>query len=216
MSRFKQAGLYFVTSENFSCGRSTISLIKAAIEGGIQLIQLREKNLSARDFYNLAEKVRKLTDEANVLLIINDRVDVAMAVGADGVHLGREDFPIAAARRIAPDLIIGASTHSVEEIKQVQQEGASYLNIGPIFPTNTKNWNNNFIGVDGFRKMVAYVNIPFTVMGGIKQENIPLLYEAGARIFAVVTAITTADNPVQAVSDLLRLCRGEKQAVNLF
>ncbi|MBU4429882.1 MAG: thiamine phosphate synthase, partial [Verrucomicrobia bacterium] len=124
MARFCRAGLYLVTSQELSRGRSTLDIIKAALAGGVRLIQLREKNMPLPDFVRLAEQVRRLTAETDDLLIINDRLDVAMGIGADGVHLGQTDFPVAMARKLAPDLIIGASTHNAAEVEVAQTAGA--------------------------------------------------------------------------------------------
>jgi len=208
MQRFVRAGLYLVTSGLLSGTRGTLEIVRLALGAGVRLVQLREKELGVRDFTSLAEAVRRMTVDAGALLIVNDRLDVAMAVGADGVHLGQEDLPIPMARRLAPDLIIGASTHSVEEAVRVQEEGASYLNIGPLFPTRTKAWGSRFLGVEGLKEIIPHVRIPFTVMGGIKKDHIPLLVKEGARTIAVVTAVTAADDPGRAASELLALCRG--------
>jgi thiamine-phosphate pyrophosphorylase len=203
MAAFTEAGLYFVTSQALSRGRSTPEVLRAALDGGVRLVQLREKDLSARAYARLAAEARTLTARAGALLIINDRVDVALAVGADGVHLGQDDFPVREARRLAPDLVIGASTHSVEEAAEAQGEGASYVNIGPLFPTNTKAWDAAFLGIDGLRRIAPHVTIPFTVMGGIKRSHIPDLVRAGARTIALVTAVTMADDPARAARELL-------------
>ena len=208
MRRFQKAGLYLVTSEAASAGRRTEEILCEALAGGVCLVQLREKDLPLRDFFRLAETARRLTRETGALLIINDRLDVAMAVGADGVHLGQEDFPACAARRLAPDLIIGVSTHSPAEARQAEVDGASYVNIGPLFPTGTKAWTGPFLGLEGLREIAAVVSIPFTVMGGIKREHIPALRRAGARTIAVVTAITAAPRPAEAARDLLALIQG--------
>jgi thiamine-phosphate pyrophosphorylase len=203
MRRFAEAGLYLVTSQKLSAGRTTPEIVRAALAGGVRLIQLREKDMALRNFLALAEQVRNLTAQAGALLIINDRVDVALEVGADGVHLGQDDLPIPAARRLGPDLIVGASTHSVEEALRAQAEGASYINIGPIYPTGTKRWEGEFLGVEGLKRIAAVARIPFTVMGGIKREHIPELVRAGARIIALVTAVTAAPDPRRATEDLL-------------
>jgi thiamine-phosphate pyrophosphorylase len=186
-----------------SAGRSTIEIVRAALGGGIKLVQLREKDLSAHNFMRLAVEVRKLTVDAGALLIINDSLEIAQAVDADGVHLGQDDFPVKEARKLGPDLIIGASTHSVREALKAQEDGASYLNIGPLFPTETKKWKGKFLGMDGLKEISAVVNIPFTVMGGIKKRHIPELRAAGVHTVAVVTEITAADDPEQAARDLL-------------
>jgi len=209
MARFRQAGLYLVTSSIVSGGRSSSRIVAWALEGGTRLIQLREKDLADRAFCDLAHEVRGLTAQADALLIINDRLDIALAVGADGVHLGQKDFPVDQARQIAPDLIIGTSTHSVEEAHQAQALGASYINIGPLFPTRTKEWSEEFLGMQGLAAISSAVSIPFSVMGGIKQEHLPALIAAGAQTIAVVTAVTEAPFPKQAVQHLLRIIQSE-------
>lgn len=203
MQRFAGAGLYLVTSQALSAGRSTVEIVRAALAGGVRLIQLREKDMPLREYVALAAQVRALTAGAGALLIINDRVDVALAVGADGVHLGQDDFPVPLARRLGPDLVIGASTHTVEEAERAEAEGASYVNIGPLFPTGTKQWPGEFLGIEGLRRIAARVHVPYTVMGGIKREHIPALREAGARIIALVTAVTAAPDPEAAARELL-------------
>jgi thiamine-phosphate pyrophosphorylase len=207
MRRFAEAGLYLVTSQALSAGRTTPEVVRAALAGGCRLVQLREKDLPVRELTALAMAVRRITDEAGALLIINDRLDVALAVGADGVHLGQDDLPIPAARRAAPDLIIGGSTHSVAEALRAEAEGASYVNIGPLFSTHTKHWGGEFLGLEGLRRVVPHVRVPFSVMGGIKREHVIDLLEAGARVIAVVTAVTAAPDPAQAARDLLALIR---------
>ena len=144
LRRLRQAGIYLVTSQALSAGRTTLEIAQAALAGGIRLIQLREKELPTREFFRLAEQMRQLTDDVGALLIITDRLDIALAVGADGVHLGQEDLPITAARRLAPDLIIGASTHSIAEAQQAEKDGASYINIGPLFPRRPSNGTVSF------------------------------------------------------------------------
>lgn len=205
MKLFYQAGLYLVTSQAHSRGREAIDIVKAALAGGVRLIQLREKELPVSRLFPLAEQLRMITSEANALLIINDRLDVALGVGADGVHLGQTDFPVSSARRLAPDLIIGASCHTVSEARAAQSAGASYVNIGPLFPTRTTHWNGNFLGIDGFKEIARSITIPFTVMGGIKKNHIPDLLTAGAKTIAMITAVTAADDPEQAAREFLTM-----------
>lgn len=212
MARFEKAGLYLVTSQALSAGRTTVDIVAAALEAGVGLIQLREKELPLRDYVALAERVRALTAEADALLIVNDRVDVALGIGADGVHLGQDDLPIPLARKLGPDLIVGASTHNVEEALRAQDEGASYINIGPLFPTGTKHWEGEFLGVEGLRRVAAVARVPFTVMGGIKPAHIPELTRNGATTIALVTAVTAAPNPAAAARELLALIRGHDGA----
>lgn len=203
MARFQEAGLYLVTSQELSAGRTTLDVLDAALDAGVKLVQLREKNLPVSDLMRLAEVVRARTSDYGALLIINDRLDVALACGADGAHLGQQDLPIAHARRIAPDLVLGASSHNLEEALAAEQAGASYVNIGPIFPTRTKEWTEAFLGLAGLRAIAPRLRIPFTVMGGIKLEHVAELTEAGARTIALVTAVTAAPEPGRAARDLL-------------
>ncbi len=206
-SRFEEIDIYPVTCQRLSSGRSDLDVLEGIIEGGAQIVQLREKDLCERDFFQLAQTFRNRTAEAGILLIINDRVDIALAVGADGVHLGQDDFPVRAARKIAPDLLIGVSSHNLEEALRAQDEGADYVNIGPIFPTGTKEGIEGFLGPEAISKTAPLLRIPFTVMGGIKESNIRQVLEAGARKVAVVTAITQAPDIAQAVRSLRNIVR---------
>jgi thiamine-phosphate pyrophosphorylase len=208
--KFLQVDLYPVTCERLSAGRSNLDVLEAAIRGGAKIIQLREKELATRDLYRMAVAFRKITAEAGMLLIINDRVDIALAAEADGVHLGQEDLPLSAARRIAPELLIGISTHSREEALRAQDGGADYVNIGPIFPTGTKEGVTRFLGPEAIPGMAAGLEIPFTVMGGIGRANIKEVLARGARRVAVVTAVTMADDMAGAVTSLREAIRNSR------
>jgi len=199
---FQQVDIYPVTCEHLSQGRSNLEVLHAVIQGGAKIIQLREKEYHKKDLYDLAMKFRDVTAKAGVLLIINDHLDIALAVDADGVHLGREDLPVGVARQLAPDLLIGASTHSLEEAIEAQENGADYINIGPIFPTKTKEGVERFLGPDAIVAISPNLEVPFTVMGGIKEENIEQVLGKGARKVAVVTAITKAPDMVERVKSL--------------
>lgn len=199
---FEQVDIYPVTCERLSNGRSDIEVLEGVIAGGARIIQLREKDPSERNFYLLAVQFRELTARAGMLLIINDRVDIALAVEADGVHLGQEDFPVPAARKIAPDLLIGASSHNLEQALRAQDEGADYVNIGPIFPTGTKEGIEHFLGAEAISQIGPKLHVPFSVMGGIKMSNIEAVLSAGGRKIAVVTAITQAPDIAGAVRSL--------------
>jgi thiamine-phosphate pyrophosphorylase len=201
LALFQQVDLYVVTCEPLSAGRSDAEVLEAVIAGGGRIIQLRDKESSPRDFYAKAAAFRRRTLDAGLLLIINDYLDVALAVEADGVHLGQDDLPLAAARQLAPELIIGRSTHSRAQALEAQEQGASYVNIGPLFPTGTKN-HAKPLGIQAVRDIAPELHIPFTVMGGIKRAHISELVEAGATRIAVVTAVTHADDMVAAVRTL--------------
>ena len=189
---FRQIDVYPVTCERLSQGRSNLEVLKAVIQGGSKIIQLREKHYSKRDLYNLALKFREITTRAGILLIINDHVDIALAVDADGVHLGQEDLPVQVARKLAPELLIGTSTHSLKQALQAEEDGSDYINIGPIFSTKTKEGVESALGPEAIATICPQITVPFTVMGGIEEENIEEVLGKGARRVAMVSAITKA------------------------
>ncbi|MBU1881420.1 thiamine phosphate synthase [bacterium] len=162
--------LYPVTCASLSAGRSNLEVLDGLIAGGAQVVQLRSKELSDRDLFHLAAEFRRRTREAGMTLIINDRVDICIAVQADGVHLGQDDFPIPEARRLlGPRAVIGASTHNLDEALKAVSEGASTINVGPIYATQTKEHLAGPVGIDLFKQIKDRVSIPITVMGGIKK-----------------------------------------------
>jgi thiamine-phosphate pyrophosphorylase len=199
---FQQVDVYPVTCEELSQGRSNLEVLEAVIRGGAKIIQLREKEYQKKDLYHLALKFREMTAKDGVLLIINDHVDIALAVGADGVHLGQEDLPVQVATKLAPELLIGASTHSVEQALQAEKDGADYINIGPIFPTGTKEGAEGSLGTEAIAKISPSLEVPFTVMGGINEANIDQVLAQGARKVAMVTAITRAADIAAKVRSL--------------
>ena len=199
---FQQVDVYPVTCEELSEGRSNLEVLEAVIRGGAKIIQLREKEYQKKDLYHLALKFREMTAKAGVLLIINDHVDIALGVEADGVHLGQEDLPLTVARQLAPELLIGASAHSLEDALQVQKDGADYVNIGPIFPTRTKEGVERVLGPEAIATISSRVEVDFTVMGGINEDNIEQVLVKGARKVAMVTAITKAKDIAEKVRSL--------------
>lgn len=201
---FDAVDLYPVTCERLSAGRSNLEVLQGVIEGGARIVQLREKEVSSRELYELAVRFREITARSGVLLIINDRLDIALAVDADGVHLGQEDLPLDVARKLAPELIIGASTHSLEEALRAQAQGADYVNIGPIFPTSTKAGVREFLGPEAVSAISPHLRIPFTVMGGIHEQNLDEVLRHGARKIAMVTEITQAPDIARKVRALRR------------
>lgn len=202
---FDRIDLYPVTDQALSLGRSDLEVLEGLIAGGAGIVQLREKHLSPKEYFQTAQAFRKRTSQAGMLLIINDHLDVALACGADGVHLGQDDLPLETARRIAPKLIIGVSTHNLEEALKAQEQGADYVNIGPIFATKTKEVSMAPLGPEMIKKISPRLHIPFTVMGGISESNIGQVLEAGARKIAVVTAVTKSKEISRTVKDLRKL-----------
>jgi thiamine-phosphate pyrophosphorylase len=202
IAAFQAIDLYPVTCQELSLGRGNDEVLEGIIAGGARIVQLREKELAQQAFYEMACSFRHMTEAAGLLLIINDRLDVALACGADGVHLGQDDLPVAAARRIAPQLLIGVSTHGLDQALAAQAGGADYVNIGPIFATATKKTGQHPLTPRAIREIAPRLTIPFTVMGGIDRTNIESVLEAGAAKVAVVTAVTRAPDIAAAVREL--------------
>lgn len=186
--------LYAVTDRSYLDGIDLIAAVEQAIRGGVTVIQLREKQISSRDFFNLASRVKEVTTRYKVPLIINDRVDIALAVDADGVHIGQEDLPAQVVRRlIGPGKILGVSAGTVEEAIKAQEDGADYLGVGAVFPTPTKP-ESGAIGIEGVKKIKESVSIPVVAIGGITRENAyEVMIKTGADGIASVSAIFAGD-----------------------
>ncbi|HFQ80068.1 MAG TPA: thiamine phosphate synthase [Desulfobacterales bacterium] len=189
-----EVDIYPVSCEKLSRGRSDFEWLEAVLAGGTRIVQLRDKEADDRRLYEKARIFREKTLGAGALLIINNRLDIALAVGADGIHLGNSDLPAAEARRLAPELIIGVSANTKEQAASAHERGASYFNIGPIFPTSTKEGLSTFLGPEAIPDFSALSPLPFTVMGGIKFKHIAELKALGTQRIAVVTALTMADD----------------------
>ncbi len=202
LARFELADLYVVITEAFCAGRSSLGVLDGVLAAGVTLVQFREKDWDDDATLERARAFRDRTERAGALLIIDDHVDIALKVGADGVHLGQDDLPVAIARRLAPELIVGASTHNLDEALQAQSDGADYVNIGPIFATQTKETGFDPLGPEALEAIAPRLSIPWTTMGGIKPHNIGELVSRGARRAAVVTAVTAADDVEAAARDL--------------
>lgn len=197
--------LYVVTDAGLSRGRSHRAVIEAAIVGGATVVQYREKHASTRQMIEEALELRDLTRRAGVPLIVNDRVDVALAVDADGVHVGQDDMPVALARRLIGNKLLGVSAHSLSEALQAVRDGADYLGVGPIFATTTKPDAASPIGLDGLRAIRQHVSIPIVAIGGINQANAADVMRAGADGIAVVSAVVAADDVTAAARQLRAL-----------
>ena len=199
LEAFKKASVYPVVTTDFCAGRNPLDVVRSILEGGAKVVQVREKTMCDRDYLNLLKEARKLTDEFGALLIADDRLDAALLADADGVHLGQDDLPCAEARKLAPQLFIGVSTHNRDELLAAQRDGCSYLNIGPIFPTGTKSLPMNPLGLETLSELAPQVKVPFSVMGGIKFSHLKTLRSHGCLHIAAVTAFTQAENPAAEV-----------------
>ncbi len=202
MERFDASDLYVVITEAFCAGRSSLDVLDAILEAGVTLIQFREKDWPHEKLYETALEFRRRTRDGGALLIVDDRLDIALAVEADGIHLGQEDLPVHIARRAAPELILGVSSHNLAEAVAAQRDGASYVNIGPIFPTETKALTMDALGPESIHIIAPHIDIPYTCMGGIKAHNIDQLMACGAAHPAVVTAVTASSDPAAAAREL--------------
>lgn len=197
--------LYVIVDGQAAGARSLADLAAAALRGGADVIQLRHKTASSRELAALAERVLEVTRAAGRPLIINDRVDVALAVGADGVHLGQEDLPASAARRLlGPGRLVGLSTHSPEQLLAAQREPVDYVGIGPVFATPTKPAYPS-VGTALVKEAAASSRLPFVCIGGIDPDNVAEVVEAGGRCVAVVRAICAAPDPESATRQLKQL-----------
>ncbi len=204
--------LYLVTDRNLSLGRSTVDIVRAAMAGGVTCVQLREKHCSTREFMAEARAVRELLAGTGIPLIINDRLDVALAIGADGVHLGQTDMHISDARRLAgTDMLIGVSAECVEDAVRAEAEGADYVGISPVFSTPTKTDTAPALGLDGIALIRAAVSLPLVGIGGIGPGNAAAVIRAGCDGVAVVSAIVSTPEPAKAAAELKTIIRAAKE-----
>ncbi len=196
--------LYLVTDRGLARGRTTLEIVSAAVHGGTTVVQLREKDCSTRDFIEQALAIKEFLTDHGVPLIINDRVDVAQAVEADGVHLGQTDMPLGAAKKILGDsMIIGISAESLQDAIEAQKGGADYLGVSPIYATPTKTDTAPPFGLEGLREIRKAVRLPLVGIGGLKRDNAAEVIRNGADGVAVVSAIVAADDP-QAAAEVLK------------
>ncbi len=187
---------------------SFFTRLQEALRAGIRSVQLREKDVSVSELTQYALKVREMTREYDASLFINDRVDVAMAVGADGVHLGRRSLPVQAVREIArKGFVIGVSTHSLDEAADAMHEGADFITFGPIFETHSKMKYGRPLGIDMLKKAASSIKIPVYAIGGINNRNIGDVMKAGARGVAMISAIFGADDVEKNTREIVRLIK---------
>ncbi|QXE18390.1 thiamine phosphate synthase [Clostridium sp. 001] len=182
--------LYLVTNRSFLKDKPLQQAVEEAILGGVTMVQLREKDASTREFYEIAKEVKKVTDHYKVPFLINDRLDIAQAVDADGVHLGQSDMTINTARKIlGKDKIIGISAGNVNEALEAEKKGADYIGIGTIFFTGTKKDIDTPIGIEGLRKIYNSINIPAVAIGGVNETNFKEVLSTGVDGISVISAI---------------------------
>lgn len=198
--------LYLITDRRQAPNGQLIPTVRRALEGGVRAVQLREKDLSAAELLPLAGELRSLTREFGAHLLINDRVDVALATGADGVHLGGHSLPAADARRLlGPDNLIGVSTHRIEEIRTAEESGADFVTFGPVWFTPSKAPYGEPVGLAQLREACAATALPVFALGGVRPERVPQALAAGAAGVALISAILAASDPAAAAQDFTTL-----------
>ncbi|MCQ2737351.1 MAG: thiamine phosphate synthase [archaeon] len=196
--------LYLVTDRTNKTDEEFLNIIEEAIKGGVTVVQIREKDADTLEFYNISNKVKEICSKYNVPLIINDRIDIALAIDANGVHIGQSDMPIKIARKlIGNDKILGISAHNLEEATDAEENGADYLGVGAIFSTSTKK-DANDVSIDTLKEITSNVDIPTVAIGGINLDNVEKLKDTNISGISVVSAIMNAENPKIASENLLR------------
>ena len=196
--------LYLVTDRDVLGPRDLVKAVEEAIKGGTTIVQLREKNCSSLDFYQLAMQVKEVTSKYNVPLVINDRLDIALAIKADGLHIGQEDLPLSVAKKIVgEEMIIGVSARTIEEALLAQEQGADYVGIGSMYPTSTK-LDAKPVTIEDLHLIREAVTIPIVGIGGINEENVAELMETKIDGVAVVSAILGKEDIKEAAEDLMR------------
>lgn len=196
--------LYLITDRRaLGPGRDLVEAVAAALAGGVRGVQLREKDLPPRDLFPLALELRALTRRFGARLLINDRIDIAQAVEADGVHLAGTSLPTAVARRLlGPEALIGVSTHHIDEVLAAALEGADFVTFGPVYPTPSKASYGPPVGLDALRAVCAARILPVFALGGVKPRHLPELLDAGASGIALISAILAASDPQRAAGNL--------------
>ncbi|WP_100374596.1 thiamine phosphate synthase [Bacillus sp. FJAT-45037] len=191
----KDFKLYAITGEEFHPERDLIEVMEEAILGGVDIIQLRDKKSKKIDVLKKAKALRELTRKHDVTFIVNDHIDVALAVDADGIHVGQDDLPLEEARKVVgPDKIIGISTHVIEEARLAEQGGADYIGVGPIFETNSKEDVVDPVTTAYVKQVVEEITIPFVALGGIKLHNVDQVLDAGATRICMISEIVGAND----------------------
>ncbi len=217
MKRRPDYSVYLVTDRAMAGARLLEAVVRAAVTGGVSIVQIREKTLGGRAFFEAALSLRRLLDELGRPLIVNDRLDIALACGAAGVHLGQEDLPCAEARRLAgPDVLIGVSVSTPEEAVQAERDGADYLGVSPVFDTPTKTDAPPAVGLEGLRRIREVTSLPLVAIGGIHPSNAAEVIRAGADGIAVVSAIMAAPDPCMAATTLTRAVAAGRNSANLW
>lgn len=210
MNKF-DLSLYLVTDEGLAKGRSILEVVKQAVEGGVTMVQLREKEASTLDFYRLALEFSHFLKPRNIPLIINDRLDIALAVDAEGLHIGQSDLPYDVARKfLGKNKILGLSVETIEQAKEANRLPVDYIGLSPVFTTPTKAELEAALGLEGVKKICNFSKLPTVAIGGMNKNTVAATIAQGVNGVAVVSAIMSADNPKLAAQELKTLIDNER------
>jgi thiamine-phosphate pyrophosphorylase len=206
--------LYVITDEGIAGGRSHAAIARSAVLGGAGIIQLRDKSMSCTELAVVGREIARITRKAGAVFIVNDRLDVAIACGADGVHLGQDDMLISTARQLAPPgFILGVSVGTVEEAAAAERDGADYIALSPVFSTASKDDAGPGHGLDSLREIRRAVTLPIVAIGGISRQNVQDVIAAGADGIAVISAVVASHDITAAARELRGLVRESKRRV---
>lgn len=203
--------LYLVTDRSLALGRTIEWVVEEAVKGGVSLVQLREKDCSTKDFYDLSMRMKAILKPYHIPLIINDRLDIALACDAEGLHIGQSDMPYAVARKwLGKDKIIGLSVENIEDVMEANKLDVDYIGISPVFSTPTKTDTATALGLEGIREIMNISRHPSVGIGGISRANAHEILNAGANGISVVSAIMSADSPQESARQLKQIINQTK------
>ena len=204
--------LMLVTDRPLCLGRDLLDVVEQALQAGVTAVQLREKQLPTREFVCLSRELKKRLQPRSIPLFINDRLDVALAVGADGLHVGQEDMLVADVRALAGlELAVGLSVNSIQDVMEANTLAVDYLGAGPVFPTATKEDAKEALGIEGLQALIKSSRHPVVAIGSINQGNVAQVIKAGAQGVAVVSAICAAESPLESTAQLVRAIRNARK-----
>ena len=201
--------LYAMLDPEQTRGRAAETVLRELLAGGVSILQVRVKSLAPSDFFALARRARVETRARGCKLIINDRADIALACDADGVHLGQDDLPLAAGRKLMGEKIVGISTHNIEQAREAERNGADYIGFGPMFGTSTKNTGFAPRGIEMLRQIRAEVKLPIVAIGGINEQNVQQVWQAGAGSAAIISDILGTDDVLSKTKRIIAAKAGD-------
>lgn len=202
LKKFPETDIYGILCKELSNDRSNIAVAQKMMDAGIKVIQYRDKNQPRSIRYEECKAIQTIAKEQGCCFIVNDDLDIALAINADGIHLGQDDLPLHVAKKLAPHLLIGISTHNPKQALEAVKNGADYIGVGPVFPTTTKMHIESSDGLDYVKWVSEHISIPFVTIGGINTSNVKLVYDHGGRCYAMISELVSADNIAERVNTI--------------